>query len=374
MTIWMARQTAEEILSEAAAATPAECCGLLLGEGDHVIAIRAAANVAADPVRRFEIDPAVLIAAERETRRGGQALVGYYHSHPEGSAEPSATDLVMAPPDGRVWIIAAGGLLAAFRAPDRPGGTFRPIVLKIGAPGLASHEATGHVRLTPVSGATMSEATRDPADDQVDLAALLCSRLCHDLLSPVGAMNNGLELLADETDPAMRERCIDLLGESAASAANKLKFFRLAFGAAGGFGPSVETSDAKSVAAALVEDGRTKLAWELPDGPLPKTAVKILLNMILIAREALVRGGTLFVGAESREGETEIVVQAEGPRLVLDEQVRKALAGDLDPAEIDSRTAAAYMVRSLAKKGGGMVQIAGGKDEPLLMGALIRAS
>ena len=68
-----------------------------------------------------------------------------------------------------------------------------------------------------------------------DLASLLCSRLCHDLLSPVGALNNGLELMADEQDPAMRERCLELLNESARASANKLKFFRLAFGAAGGF-------------------------------------------------------------------------------------------------------------------------------------------
>ena len=208
--------------------------------------------------------------------------------------------------------------------------------------------------------------------DQVDLAALLCSRLCHDLLSPVGAMNNGLELLADETDPMMRERCIDLLNESARSAANKLKFFRLAFGAAGGFGPTVDPSDAHGVAKALVEDARTELRWDVPEGPLPKVAVKILLNMILIAREALVRGGTLSVGAESRDQETEMVVRADGPKLVLDEQVRKALAGALDPVEIDSRTAAAYMVQTLAQRGGGMVQLAGGKDEPLMMGALIK--
>ncbi len=210
------------------------------------------------------------------------------------------------------------------------------------------------------------------SDSEVDLASLLCSRLCHDLLSPVGAMNNGLELLADENDPAMRERCVELLNESAKAAADKLKFFRLAFGAAGGFGPTVDPTDARAVAAAVVEDARTKLAWEVPEGPLPKAAVKILLNMILIAREALVRGGTLFVGAEARKGETEIVVRADGPRLVLDEQVRKALSGGLAPAEIDSRTAAAYMVRQLAQTGGGMVQLAGGRDEPLVMGALIR--
>ncbi|MFL6735093.1 MAG: histidine phosphotransferase, partial [Sphingomicrobium sp.] len=79
----------------------------------------------------------------------------------------------------------------------------------------------------------------------VDLASLLCSRLCHDLMSPVGALNNGLELLADEQDPDMREKCMELLADSARTSANKLKFFRLAFGAAGGFGDSIETREAR---------------------------------------------------------------------------------------------------------------------------------
>ena len=80
----------------------------------------------------------------------------------------------------------------------------------------------------------------------IDLASLLCSRLCHDLLSPVGALNNGLELMADEQDPEMRERCLELLSESAKASANKLKFFRLAFGAAGGFGDQIDTREAKA--------------------------------------------------------------------------------------------------------------------------------
>ena len=80
----------------------------------------------------------------------------------------------------------------------------------------------------------------------VELASLLCSRLCHDLLSPVGALNNGIELLADEQDPEMRERCLELLSESARATANKLKFFRLAFGAAGGFGDEIDTREAKA--------------------------------------------------------------------------------------------------------------------------------
>ena len=89
----------------------------------------------------------------------------------------------------------------------------------------------------------------------IDLASLLCSRLCHDLLSPVGALNNGLELMADEQDPEMRERCLELLNESARASANKLKFFRLAFGAAGGFGDAIDTREAQVRAGRAVRRG-----------------------------------------------------------------------------------------------------------------------
>src|SRR5712675_2138757 len=96
----------------------------------------------------------------------------------------------------------------------------------------------------------------------VDFASLLCSRLCHDLLSPVGAMNNGLELLAEESDPEMRERCLELLVESARTSANKLKFFRLAFGAAGGFGDVVDTREAKAAIEGLLGDNaRIEIGW-----------------------------------------------------------------------------------------------------------------
>ena len=83
-------------------------------------------------------------------------------------------------------------------------------------------------------------------DSSLDLASLLCSRLCHDMLSPVGALSNGLELLADEKDPEMRRRCFELLEQSARISADKLKFFRLAFGAAGGFGDMVAVQEPRS--------------------------------------------------------------------------------------------------------------------------------
>lgn len=212
------------------------------------------------------------------------------------------------------------------------------------------------------------------SEPEIDFASLLCSRLCHDLLSPVGAMNNGLELLADEHDPEMRQRCMDLLAESAKSAADKLKFFRLAFGAAGGFGSEVDPKEARLVIEPLVtSSGRTALEWAVPVNMMPKRAVKILLNLVLLANDALVRGGTLFVGAEARGEEQEIVIRASGPKIVMDSAIRDALTGKLDASMVDSRTAAAWMAHSLATSGGGMVQLAEPDAEHLVIGALIRA-
>ena len=210
-------------------------------------------------------------------------------------------------------------------------------------------------------------------ETEIDFASLLCSRLCHDLLSPVGAMNNGLELLADEHDPEMRKRCMDLLAESAKAAADKLKFFRLAFGAAGGFGTEVDPKEARMVIEPLVtSSGRTVLEWAVPAQLMPKRAVKILLNLVLLANDALVRGGTLFVGAESRGGEQEIVIRASGPKIVMDSAIRLALTGQIDPAVVDSRTAAAWMAHTLALKGGGMIQLAEPDTEHLVIGAVVR--
>lgn len=208
----------------------------------------------------------------------------------------------------------------------------------------------------------------------VDFASLLCSRLCHDLLSPVGALNNGLELLADETDPAMRERCLELMNDSARTSANKLKFFRLAFGAAGGFGELVDSREAQTAIEGLLGDNkRLELHWLVEEPQLPKTAIKVLLNLGMIAGDALVRGGQLDIGAEETGGRVEIVVRAEGPRLVLDQELRTTLLGEQGDAMITPRAAAAFLVHSLVSDGGGSVQISEPDSPVLLFGVTIRA-
>ena len=209
----------------------------------------------------------------------------------------------------------------------------------------------------------------------VDFASLLCSRLCHDLLSPVGALNNGLELLADETDPEMRARCLELLNESAKASANKLKFFRLAFGAAGGFGDAVDAREAKAAIDGLFgQDGRIEIGWMIEEATLSKTAIKVLLNIVLIAGDALVRGGRLDIGAEVTPGRTEIAVRAEGPRLVLDPELRTALTGETNEAELTPRAAAAWLVHRLAVDSGGQAMVSASDAGFLLFGATLGRS
>lgn len=203
----------------------------------------------------------------------------------------------------------------------------------------------------------------------VDFASLLCSRLCHDLLSPVGALNNGIELMADESDPEMRARCMELLAESARASANKLKFFRLAFGAAGGFSDQVDSREARTAIEGLFgQDGKILVGWMVTEPSLSKTAIKILLNLALIAGDAMVRGGRLDIGAEGNE----IVIRAEGPRLVLDSELRDALLGWTSEEALTPRAAAAWLVHQLAKEGGGAVQVSEPEEGVLMFGAQLQ--
>ena len=205
----------------------------------------------------------------------------------------------------------------------------------------------------------------------VELASLMCSRLCHDLLSPVGALSNGLELLREEKDPEMRQRCFELLEQSAKTSADKLKFFRLAFGAAGGFGDNVASEEPHALVSALAGE-KIALNWHVAAEGLPKPAVKVLLNLASVGIDALVRGGTLDVGAELNDGTCEIVVRATGGKIAFDPMVGRALDGTLEESEISSRTAPAYMISLLASEGGGGLQYALSEDA-LVMGAVLPA-
>ncbi len=129
----------------------------------------------------------------------------------------------------------------------------------------------------------------------LDHAALLCSRVCHDLISPVGAIVNGLEVLEEDKDEETKTFALDLIKKSAAQASAKLPNCRLAFGAAGSAGAQIELGDAEKAARGLIEDGKTTIAWNLPRELVPKNRAKLLLNMLMVAGGAIPRGGTLTV-------------------------------------------------------------------------------
>jgi len=132
-----------------------------------------------------------------------------------------------------------------------------------------------------------------PAIEALDLAALLCSRVCHDLISPAGAIVNGLEVLEESKDEETKTFALSLIKKSARTATARLQFCRIAFGAAGSMTAQVDTGDAEQVARGFIEDDKFKLTWNLPRALLPKNRVKLLLNMLVVSILTIPRGGTL---------------------------------------------------------------------------------
>ena len=191
-------------------------------------------------------------------------------------------------------------------------------------------------------------------------------------MSPVGALNNGIELLADETDPDMREKCLELLADSARASANKLKFFRLAFGAGGGFADAIDTTEAQAALEGVFgPERRIELGWMVSGGKLPKGAVKLLLNVALLAGDALVRGGRLDVGAEHNGNDLELVIRGEGPRILLDPSLRETLAKGSAGGTVEPRAAGAWLAHSLASEAGGMIRLSDPSDDVLLIGVTL---
>jgi histidine phosphotransferase ChpT len=196
-----------------------------------------------------------------------------------------------------------------------------------------------------------------PAPDALELAALLCSRVCHDLISPVGAIVNGLEVLDDNPKPEDKEFALDLIRKSAKTASARLQFCRLAFGAAGSAGAQIDLGDAQNMARGHIEDGKTTIAWNLPRLLLPKNRVKLLLNMLVIAQHTIPRGGTLTIDPIG-EGETmSFRVTANGLNARLPQNIADLLSsGEL--AATDAHSVQPYYARLLAQACGLKVSLA----------------
>ena len=190
----------------------------------------------------------------------------------------------------------------------------------------------------------------DPVElDALDLAALLCSRVCHDIISPVGAIVNGLEVLDEEKDEAMKTFAFDLIRKSANQASAKLQFARLAFGAAGSAGAEIDLGDADKVATGYMKGEKAEFSFTAPRAFMAKDRVKLLLNLILLANAAIPAGGRITVVVEGETAAPRFSLRCTGPRPRVPPAFEKLVPGTIDAAAIDAHAIQGYYTGALAR-------------------------
>jgi histidine phosphotransferase ChpT len=183
----------------------------------------------------------------------------------------------------------------------------------------------------------------------LDLAALLCSRVCHDIISPVGAIANGLELMDDpDVDAAMKATALDMVRNSAKTATAKLKFCRIAFGASGSAGAQIDMGEAGEMAKAFVGEEKIRLDWQAPRENRPKAEVKLVLNMMMLAMAGIPRGGVVTVSVDGRN----FAVKAQGERSKVPQAMADVLTGVAAIDSLDARMVQPYYAKLLAQSAG----------------------
>lgn len=185
----------------------------------------------------------------------------------------------------------------------------------------------------------------------MDLAALLCSRVCHDIISPVGAITNGLEVIEEDNGEEMRAFAMELITKSARTASAKLQFARLAFGAAGSAGAEIDTGDAERVAQNFMAGEKANLEWEGTRVLMPKNLVKLLLNLVLIGGSTIPRGGTIKVSLEGDARYPTFTLVCEGKNARIPASLDRLLRGKpADDHGIDAHAIQPYYTGLLARE------------------------
>lgn len=185
--------------------------------------------------------------------------------------------------------------------------------------------------------------------DALDLAALLCSRVCHDVISPVGAIVNGLEVLEDENDASMRDFAFDLIKKSARQASARLQFCRIAFGAAGSAGALIDLGDAEQVAKGFLNDDKLSLAWNAPRLLMPKNQVKLLLNLLLTATNAIPRGGSIVANVTMDGDKPTFSIDASGPNSRIPVNAAALIEGEPESGVVDAHGIQAFYTGLIAR-------------------------
>ena len=196
----------------------------------------------------------------------------------------------------------------------------------------------------------------------MELAALLTSKICHDLISPVGAINNGLEVMADEANADMHEFALDLVVKSAEQASNKLQFCRMAYGAGSSAGSEIDLGEAGQVTRGFIESERTKLNWAAPHGALAKDKVKLLLNLFLVAYGAIPRGGTVDITLDELETNPQFKLVCKGRMVRVPPKFLEIHSGQLEEA-IDAHAIQPYYTVLLADEAGMKINCSANAEE-----------
>ncbi len=199
------------------------------------------------------------------------------------------------------------------------------------------------------------------------LATLLCSRLCHDLVSPVGAIVNGLEILESESESEFQRQVFDLLSNSAGETSNRLKFFRLAFGMAGEFDEEIDSEELEVALCGYFSASKINVVWKINKCMIARARAKYFLNAALILGESIIREGVIEV---IYDPDTESsMIRAEAERLNFDENARKALLGEIEIDEVTARYSPAYLARLLAEEADLVLSLNDASEDAIILSA-----
>lgn len=205
--------------------------------------------------------------------------------------------------------------------------------------------------------------------NELDFSAYLVSRVCHDLVSPLGAVVNGLEVLEDERDATMRADALKIVASSAAQALARIQFMRIAFGAAGSAGAELDLGEIGRLVGGLFSGSKIALEWDVAQVHWPKDWAKLLMNATLLAADCLPRGGSVKVVSTGDAVAPAFRIKATGSHARVLEEVEKAVRGEANSGATDARGVQPFLTHKLARSlnagftltaGEGTVEIAAG--------------
>jgi histidine phosphotransferase ChpT len=185
--------------------------------------------------------------------------------------------------------------------------------------------------------------------EDIEFAAFLVSRVCHDLVGPLGAVVNGLEVMEDERDAAMRADALKIVSSSAAQALARLQFMRIAFGAAGSAGAELDVGEIGRLIGGLLEGGKVQLRWQSQHINWPKNWAKLLMNATLLGADCLPRGGVLDVQVSPDPAAPSFRITATSPHARVLEEIGNAVRGEVAEAHLDARGIQPYLTHKLSR-------------------------